>query len=103
GGEHDEPGCDELDCERQSVETTADLAHRLERIWLEHDATRGRELDEEGRRILERQRLERKNAFGRESERHATGREDLEIRGMVEQFGHVNPGGRGGVRSEERR
>ena len=83
--ENGESRGDELDREREAVETAADLVHRRERVVLQDHAARGGELDEERRRVLDRERLERKNALGREAERRAARREHLEVRRAVEE------------------
>ena len=76
---------DELDRERKAVEAAADLVHRCERVVLKDHTARGSELDEERRRIVVREGLERKNMLGREAEGRTARREHLEIRHAVDE------------------
>ena len=76
---------DELDRERKAVEAAADLVHRCERVVLKDHTARGSELDEEGRRIVVREGLERKNMLGREAEGRTARREHLEVRRTVDE------------------
>ena len=72
--QHGEPRRDELDRERQPVESPADLVHRRERVVVQDDAARGSELDEERRRVVDRERLEREDVLARQAERRAARR-----------------------------
>ena len=93
-GEHCEPGSDELDRERQTIESAADLPYRCECVVLQDHSAGGGELDEQRRRVIDGQRLERVNALGGEAKRRAARREDVEVRSAVEEPGDVDGGGR---------
>ena len=92
--EHHEPRGDELDGERQAVETAADLVHGRERVGSEDHAARSGELDEQRRGVLDGERLERQDVLRREAEWRAARRQDLEVGSAVEQLGHVGRRGR---------
>ena len=55
--EDDEPGCDQLDCEREPVQTATDRLDRRQHVLVEYDASSGCELDEERRGVVDRQRI----------------------------------------------
>ena len=63
---------------------------RIERVGLEYDAARRGELDEQRRRVLDRERFERKDALGREAERRTARGENLEVGRAVEERRDVN-------------
>ena len=91
GRRKDDESCgDELDRQRQAVEPAADLVHRGERIGMEDDAACRRELNEERRRILDGQRLERNDVLARQPQRRTARRQHLEIRRTIEQSGDMN-------------
>ncbi len=94
GRQDDEPGRDELDREGESVEPAADLVDRIEGVGLEYDAARRGELAEQCRRVLERERSERKHPFARKPERHPARGQNLQVWGAVEQRRDVNGRGR---------
>ena len=87
-----EAGRDELDRERQAVESAADLVDGRERVVLQQDAARRGKLDEERGRVLDRERLEREHVLGREAERRAARREDLQVGRLIEQLGDWSGG-----------
>ena len=66
---HDQARCDELDGERQPVQSSADLVYRRKRLRTEDDATGGGDLGEERGCVLDRERLEGQDVLGREAER----------------------------------
>src|SRR5918995_1110200 len=82
----------ELDCERKPVEPSADLLDGCEHVVLQEDPARGRELDEERRRVVDRQRPERKHVLGRETLWRAARSQNLQIRDEVDQCGDVRRG-----------
>ena len=84
--EHGEPRGDELDRERQAVESAADLVDRRERVGLKTDAAGRRQLDEERRRVLDREWVEWQDVLGREAQRRAARRENLKIRRAIEEL-----------------
>ncbi len=88
--QHCEPRGDELDRERQAVESTADLVDGCERVVSQDDAAGGSELDEERRRVVDRERLEREDVLGRQTQRRSARREHLKIGCAIEELGNVD-------------
>ncbi len=94
GWQHRQSRGDELDRERQTVEAAADLVYRGERVVLEQDAARGRELGEQRHGVVDRQWLERVDVLGREPERRAARREHLKVGNAFDQLSDLRGGAR---------
>ena len=84
-GEHASPSGDELDCEREAVDTTADLVRRTDVLLVPHDVgpDRADPLHEESHGV--RERGDAVLVLALKPQRLATGREHLQVVGGFEQ------------------
>jgi len=89
GGAGRDAAATRLDRQRQAVETPADLLHSRPRLFVERDAPSGGQLEEEGRRVVDRQGREGDDVLARKAQRDTARRENVEIGDTAEERGDV--------------